>query len=269
MSSAAISVSSAELSVLMSTLPADPAPFIQDSDLVGLDRLGLYARLLAARQNLVSRRLVTVRTDDSLEVSPVVRGMLTSALQPRVGFQLLHTRAGWPPRRVYFSLRDDTIVVHRIDGGQEHTFVVSMDLQVVARTVAATSPMPLTAPGARAGQTFSIPAEVFSTLAQMPVPEAGGAAGDLTPKLVSAGMSAPEAAALQAAGARPLQQTVLTALSLRGQQIGTGSLLWFADNASAWLLSNFAASSPVTVQPATRENIAQAVQTLIRQATSL
>lgn len=247
----------------MSTLPADPAPFIQDSDLIGLDRLGLYVRLLAARQNLVSRRLVSVRTDDSLEVAPAVRRVLTSALQPRIGFQLLHTRAGWPARRVYFSLRDEAIVVHRIDGGQHHTFVVSPDLQVIGRTVAATSPVPLSPAGGGA-RTFDIPANVFAGLAQVPPRPPD----ELLPLLASAGMGPADAEALLAAGTRPVQQTVLIAIALRGQQVGTGSLLWFADDSTAWLLSNFAAGGPVTVQPATRDTIARAVEALIRQATS-
>ncbi|HRE28980.1 MAG TPA: hypothetical protein PK954_20220, partial [Anaerolineales bacterium] len=61
-----LSLTSAELALLMAALPADPRPFIGDSDLVNVDSTVLYRRMEAAREGVLARRLATVRDDNSL-----------------------------------------------------------------------------------------------------------------------------------------------------------------------------------------------------------
>jgi hypothetical protein len=79
-------------------------------------------------------------------------------------------------------------------------------------------------------------------------------------------MSATEAEALLTAGTRPAQQTVFTAIAARAGQIGSGGALWFADYTSAWLFSNFNQAGQVTVQPATRATVTEAINALIGEA---
>ena len=55
-----LSLTSAEIALLMAALPADPRPFIGDSDLVNVDSTVLYRRMEAAREGVLARRLATV-----------------------------------------------------------------------------------------------------------------------------------------------------------------------------------------------------------------
>lgn len=257
-------LSPAELCVLLAAAALDPQPFIENSDLMTLTRPHLYQRLGAAREGLVLRKLVTVQEDDSLAVTPPIQELLKKAVQPRAGFQLFHSQTKTLPQRVFFSVSIGPIVMHRIRGDLEHTLetlegpeaITTQVLQMSQPAVSDAHAQPTTR-----STRYTVPNQVFATLAQTP-PKPNA---ELLPLLTAAGLPNNEAEALLAAGLRPTQQTVFTALAAQGEQLGGGSAMWFADGKTAWLLSNFTQDGSVTLQPATAENITQTVKTLINQ----
>jgi hypothetical protein len=255
-------LSAAELAVLMGALSLDSGPFVESSELVRLNQTHLLRRLTAAREGLILRQLATVQPDDSLAVAPAVRDLILRAVQPQAGFQLFHSQAGRPPQRLYFSVSGPAVVVHALKGEIEHVLeplagvsdILTQILDLALPTVPADTP----------AQPFLVPQQILVNLAATPPrPDS-----ELLPALTAAGLSAAQAAAVLAAGLQPTQQTVLTGLGARDNQVGAGSLLWFANADSAWLMSNFAENSPITLQAATQASISRAVSELVVQATS-
>jgi hypothetical protein len=258
-----LKLSAAEFAVLLGALGIDSAPFVEGSELTKLNGVHLFQRLTAAREGLILRELVTVNGDDSLEVIPAVRDLLVKAVQPKAGgFQLFHTQAGVTPQRVYFSLGEEVLVSHRIKGDREHVLEYQSGRNAILEAVLqVTTPATIRTPTNKP-QTFSVPTTVLADLAEYP-PKPNA---DLTNELKAAGLSAAEAEAVIRAGLQPRQQTVLTAIALRGQNLNTGSALWFADEQTGWLLSNFKQTGSVTLQTATPASISEAVNALVALA---
>jgi hypothetical protein len=255
-------LSPAELCVLLAAASLDPQPFIENSDLVTLTRPHLYQRLGAAREGLVLRHLVTVQEDDSLAVMPSIQELLKKAVQPRAGFQLFHSQSKTLPQRVLFSVSNDPIIMHRIRGDLEHTLEpIGGPGAIVEKVLQMSQPTASAERETQRAARYTVPNQVFAALAQTP-PKPNA---ELLPLLTAAGLAIGEAEALLAAGLRPTQQTVFTALAIQGEQLGGGSAMWFADEKTAWLLSNFTQGGAVSLQPATAESIGQTVKTLVDQ----
>lgn len=75
-------------------------------------------------------------------------------------------------------------------------------------------------------------------------------------------MPKPIADAVLKAGLQPIQQTVLTQLGVRADRIRARSLVWFADDASCWLVRDFNRNGNVEIVSADRAVIAAAVNVL-------
>jgi hypothetical protein len=205
---------------------------------------------------------VYVQEDNSLSVMPTPRALLMRSAQSRIGFQLMHARAGEAPERAFFSLSEGATIAHHIHGNGDHVIQLLSGPAMILSAVMQTSPLPASTARRGEARSFRVPGQVLAELAQIPPkPQAA-----LLSLLTGAGLSAPEAEALLRAGLQPRQQSVFSALSVRGQEVGTGSVLWFADEHTGWVLSNFNQPGEVTLQVADNATIGQAVSALIAQA---
>lgn len=258
-----LKLSAAEFAVLLGALGIDSAPFVDGSELTKLNGTHLFQRLTAAREGLILRELVTVKADDSLEVKPDVRDLLVRAVQPKAGgFQLFHSQAGVVPQRVYFSLSDGVLVSHRIKGDREHILEYQSGPNAIREAVLQVATPADIRVTRKKPQAYSVPNTVLADLAEYP-PKPNA---DLIDALKAAGLSAEQAEAVIRAGLQPRQQTVLTAIVPRAQELSTGSALWFADEQTSWLLSNFKQAGSVTLQTATPGTISEAVNALVALA---
>lgn len=258
-----LSLSAAEFAVLLGALGIDSAPFVEGSELTALNHTHLMQRLSAAREGLILRELVTVKADDSLEVKPEVRDLLVKAVQPKAGgFQLFHTQAGVVPQRVYFSLSEGVLVSHRIRGDREHLLEYESGPNAILEAILEVATPADIRVTRKKPQAYSVPTTVLADLAEYP-PKADA---DLIEALRVAGLSTEQAQAVLRAGLQPRQQTVLTAIVPRAQELSTGSALWFADEQTSWLLSNFKQAGAVTLQTATPAAISEAVNALVALA---
>ena len=257
-----LEVSTAELIVLLAALSINTDLFVEGSELMQLSKTVLYRRISAARESLILRRLVNVQADDSLSVTPAPRALLMRSAQARIGFQLMHARAGGAAERAFFSVTEGGTIAHHIHGNGEHVIQPLAGPAAILSAVMQTSQLP--ASPARSGEprVFRVPGQVLAELAQIPPrPQE-----HLLSLLTSAGLAPAEAEALLRAGLQPRQQSVFSALSVRGQAVGTGSVLWFADERSGWILSNFNRPDEVTLQVADNALLGQALAALIAQA---
>lgn len=257
-----VTLTSAEIALLMAALPADPRPFIGDSDLVNIDSTVLYRRMEAAREGVLSRRLATVRDDNSLEVAAPVRAMLMALIQPRSGFQLMHAWAGQPAQRAMFSVGAEMTVLDRVDEGRlHHLEVLGGPDQIPARAAEIVRASALPGANGSADSVFSLPGTIFAPLAEMP-PRADV---ELVALLTAAGVNGPEAEAFLAAGVRPLHQTVFYSLSSDKGTVKSEAAVWFGTPKSSWLL-DAATATTVRLRRATATTVRQAVSEIVAHA---
>lgn len=254
-----LSLTSAEIALLMAALPADPRPFIGDSDLVNVDSTVLYRRMEAAREGVLSRKLATVRDDNSLDVAAPVRAMLVALIQPRSGFQLMHAWAGQPAQRVMFSIGTELIVLDRIDEGRwHHLEVLSGPDQIATRAAEIVRASALPPANGHSDAVFALPGGIFAPLAEMP-PRADV---ELVAMLTAAGVNGPEAEAFLAAGTRPLHQTVFYSLALANGTVRSEAAVWFGTPKTSWLLDAATAQS-VRLRRATATTVRQAIGEIV------
>ncbi len=257
-----VTLTSAEVALLMAALPADPRPFIGDSDLVNVDSTVLYRRMEAAREGVLARRLATVRDDNSLEVVAPVRAMLLALIQPRSGFQLMHAWAGQPAQRAMFSVGAEMTVLDRVDEGRlHHLEVLTGPDQIPTRAAEIVRAAALPGANGSADAVFSLPGTIFAPLAEMP-PRADI---ELVALLTAAGVNGPEAEAFLAAGARPLHQTVFYSLSADQGTVKSEAAVWFGTPKSSWLL-DAATATTVRLRRATATTVRQAVSEIVAHA---
>lgn len=257
-----LSLTSAELALLMAALPADPRPFIGDSDLVNVDSTVLYRRMEAAREGVLARRLATVRDDNSLEVAAPVRAMLIALIQPRAGFQLMHAWAGQPAQRAMFSIGEALTVVDRVDDGRQHHLeVLTGPDQIAARAAEIVRAATLPAANGAGDAVFALPGTIFAPLAEMP-PRADV---ELVALLTAAGVNGPEAEAFLAAGVRPLHQTVFYSLTVSQGTPKAEAAVWFGSPKSSWLL-DAATQQTVRLRRATATTVRQALGEIVAAA---
>ncbi len=253
-------LSSAELAVLAAALGSDASPWIDDSDLLGLDRPILGLRLEAAREGLILRELADAQPDGSLRVRAPMDGLLRDALVAPVGFELQHARAGGTPERAQFGLAGGGAVAHRWLSGDAHTFYRLENVSnIEAEVLNLAAP-----PEGRTSREYEVPQAVMAALARTP-PEPEGR---LRALLNEAGVEPGDAEALLRAGLAPAQQTVFWSIGLRGNQVQARALLWFSDAATSWLITNFDASGNVVVGPATRADIQRSIAAVISAASA-
>ncbi len=257
-----LSLTSAEIALLMAALPADPRPFIGDSDLVNVDSTVLYRRMEAAREGVLARRLATVREDNSLELAAPVRAMLLALIQPRSGFQLMHAWAGQPAQRAMFSIGLELTVVDRVDEGRwHHLEVLAGPDQIAARAAEIVRASALPSANGSADSAFALPGSIFAPLAEMP-PRADI---ELVALLTAAGVNGPEAEAFLAAGTRPLHQTVFYSLSMDQGAPKSEAAVWFGTPKSSWLL-DAATAKTVRLRRATAATVRQALGEIVAHA---
>jgi hypothetical protein len=115
-------VSSAEIAVIAAALGADASPWIEDSDLLQLDRPILARRLIGGRDGLLLRELAVEREDGSLEIREALASAFMDAQRATVCFELQHAAAGAPAVRVQFCAAGDGLVLHRWHSAEEHSF---------------------------------------------------------------------------------------------------------------------------------------------------
>ncbi len=256
-----LSLTSAELALLLVSLPADPRPFIESSDLVGVDSTVLYRRMEAARSGLLSRKLATVRDDNSLEVAEPVRAILTALHQPAAGFQLMHAWAGMPAERAFFSITPGMIVFDRVADRHWHHLEVLTEPHQIAERAASLGQLDSLEPGAGEERAFALPGDIFAPLAEIPPkPDA-----ELLARLAAAGLSETEARAFLEAGVRPLHQTVFYSLRGRETTVTSQATVWFGNRDSSWLLDN-ATPETVRLRRATPATTQEAIQAVIAEA---
>lgn len=259
---AKLKISTAELSVLLSALDINAEPFLHESELLTVSKEVMHRRLLAARESLLLRQLATVRPDKSLEVIAPLRELLLEAVGPKVGLQLMHTHKTKPAVRIQFSLaHNGHIVAHTLRANDQHQLERLPDTAAIVSFI-----VQLTAAKAVAGPaaSYAIPHAVLAALAQTPAPPEA----ELLPQLTASGLSETDAAAVLAAGLRPTQQSVLSAIALKNNTPSADSVLWFSDEQTGWLINRFAQGGQVNLQPATPETLTQAVQGLLQAATA-
>ncbi len=254
-------LSSAELAVLAAALDSDASPWIEDSALLALDRPILTKRLAAAREGLELREIARAAPDGSLSVSPPVDGLLRDALGATVGFEMQLARAGEPAERIQIGMAAGSCVAHRWLAGDSHAFYrlpgPAEIVDEVVRLGGSGLPTPIEA------REYRIPHAVVTALAQTP-PEPEESVRAM---LAGAKLNPADVEALLRAGLAPSRQCVFWSIGLQGEQVQARALMWFADAATGWMITNFDDAGQVTLQRAGEADIRRAVASVVAAAT--
>ncbi len=260
------SLTAEEFTLLVSALGARPDPFIEGSTLAGLDDDALTHQLRIGRLSTQLRGLASVADDGALNPAPDVRTALRCVVQGSLLLQLMHTRAGEPPARVWLGGADahwaslraidtnwfELSGITGLDTAAQHIAAIA---QIDALPVAADSDVnaAVTLPASILGQIAS--AEATPNL-------------DLPKLLKAAGMPEAQAQLLANAGMRPTHQSVLTVLSANGggKTLNARALIWFGDAQSTWVTEQIGNDGAIRLRRASPGNVLGAVATLLQAA---
>jgi hypothetical protein len=253
-----LTLSAAELSVLCAALGADASPFIADSPLAAMARPDMLRAIQEAGVSVAQRGLAIPDERGALRAQPLIQRLLQRALQPARALELMSTGSGAPPRRIRFDLDASGAIRHAVGPEGIHELEPLADQTTLAAEILAAAPLASAEP-APDGAPFMLPHAAFAALAASEQSDTSA----FERALRGAKMSDEAAAQLLAAGLRPAQQAVLSALSLSGQRIQARVIVWFSDRASAWLVTNTDAGGSVQIQRASPALVERAVQAML------
>jgi len=254
-----LTLSDSEMFLTLAVLSADNTPWMSDSPLLTLSRPELDRQLQTGRERALQRGLMLAREGGALTLQPDARSLIEGARRPQDAFELMHTAHGQPPRRIQFCLGGQSPIMHEFLAGGGHAFQTLPAPDDVVNTITH-----IAAPAESLRELALAPVVVpYSTFVALAKTAEGDSAGLLEKAFAQAKAPKPVADALLQAGLHPLQQTVLTQLGVREKGFYVRSLVWFADNASCWLVRDFKRDGSIEIAAAGRSTIVLSIQAFV------
>jgi hypothetical protein len=253
-----ITLTSAELVMLVSATGARADAFIGDTDLVGLSDAVLEERLWAGRRSAVARGL-SHSGPNGMVLHASAGPALRAVAQPQSGLQLMHARAGAAPVRSWIGRGNDG-AWGVLSAQSASVFVLrnTADADAAAAIVADQCGVALM-PESALNTVVTLPAKLIQSILESDT----DALKALPKALARAGMPEGEAALLSAAGLRPTAQSALTTLNANGGTLSARAVLWFGNADSTWISETIADDGSVTLRRATRGMVDLAIRALV------
>jgi hypothetical protein len=266
-----VTLTDAELAVLCAALEIDASPFITDGPLLALAQPDLTTTLEDARDALLARGLASVVDGTGLVPAPEIASLLRTSAESANGFEVLSANADAAARIQFNSGLVDgvrSLVTHQFLAEGAHVFATARAeaaelAEAIGNAVMAAAQMPAmpAVPQAQRERTFAISHQLIHSLAA----NAHSNSNALRAALTQAGMDENAANAFLAAGQQPSSQGVFTALRLNQQRLQAGTLMWFADATSCWLVTNINEQGNALLVRGGADELRAAVTNMVQQ----
>jgi hypothetical protein len=254
-----ITLTTAELVMLVAATGARPDAFIADTDLVGLSDAALEERLWVGRRSVVARGLSLSGTNGMVLRAPE-GSALRAVARMQSGLQLMHAGRGVVPVRSWVGCGNDGAWgVLSKHGASVYVLRSAPDADAAAAIVAEQCGVVLL-PDSAPDSVVTLPAKLIQSIHESDA----DALNALPTALSRAGMPEGEAALLSAAGLRPAVQSALTTLSANGGTLSARAVLWFGDERSTWISETIADDGSVTLRRATRAIVDLAIRAFVQ-----